>query len=98
MSKESLISCDAQTLTILTKSLEHFGRVNQQVKTIEEMAELTKEVCKEIGGLLSNREAVIEELADVQIMIFQMQMIYGVDDVQQQIAIKLHRLKERMNY
>lgn len=96
MNNDHLISCDTKTLAIISKALEHFGPVPQQMKAIEEMAELTKEICKEISGLLSNREAVIEEIADVQIVLWQMQLLYGVDRVQDRIKFKLRRLENRM--
>ena len=60
------------------KIIEHYGVAAQKVKAIEELSELQKEIAKDLIGQ-GNIEHVAEEIADVQIMLRQLQMIYGID-------------------
>ena len=60
------------------KIIEHYGVAAQKVKAIEELSELQKEIAKDLIGQ-GNIENVAEEIADVQIMLRQLQMIYGID-------------------
>lgn len=78
------------------KAIDTFGKEAQVDKAIEEMAELTKALLKErrFGGSVQD---VIEETADVLIMMCQMILIFDaktqVDDV---IHSKIERLKNRL--
>ena len=57
---------------IMTRAIQHFGETAQIDMAVEEMAELTKAICKvkraqagaEMGAAVEN---VVEEIADVQI-------------------------------
>nr|DAK43410.1 MAG TPA: nucleoside triphosphate pyrophosphohydrolase [Caudoviricetes sp.] len=64
---------------------------------IEEMSELTKEICKDFRGKL-DREHLIEEMADVTITIDQLMMIYKItfEEIQKVRERKIERLKERL--
>lgn len=64
---------------------------------IEEMSELTKEICKDFRGKL-DREHLIEELADVTITIDQLMLMYKIsgNELQQMCERKMERLKERL--
>ena len=84
---------------ICIEAVEKYGHTLQLVVAIEEMAELTKELCKSIRTSIENRIAgVTEETADVEIMLEQLKIIYGnrveVDDMRDQ---KLQRLQRRIN-
>lgn len=84
---------------ICTEAVEKYGQTLQLVVAIEEMAELTKELCKSIRTSIENRIAgVTEETADVEIVLEQLKIIYGnraeVDDMRDQ---KLQRLQRRIN-
>jgi len=63
----------------------------------EEMAELQKEVCKRQRGA-DNEDNIVEEIADVLIMIKQLKMMEGITDNQIQCAIdnKVNRLCHRL--
>ena len=85
---------------ICRRAVNHYGKENQKKKCIEEMAELTKALCKEtfvspdeVDGNLIN---IQEEIADVIIMANQMRIIYGPDQVDAAIEYKLNRLKGKM--
>ena len=92
-----------QEMQILVTALEKYGAAAQRRQTIEEMAELTQALCKlERAEELSNsiqvtahaKYHVLEELADVQIMINQMELLYGsFADWEEK---KLHRLAARL--
>lgn len=88
-------------MSILTNSetfiepLEHYGKFTQIVKCMEECGELIrapgKHLCEERGC-----ENVVEELADVDIMLAQMRYLFGHAEVDRVRAQKLARLKMRM--
>lgn len=76
---------------LLRKAIDHYGKDNQVKKSIEEMAELTKALCK------GDVENIKEEIADVQIMLYQLQMIfYNGNELPKYAAQKLVRLKKRI--
>ena len=63
---------------------------------IEEMSELTKELCKELRNR-GNVDHIAEELADVEITLAQIKLIYGIDElVQQHKEFKLNRFANIM--
>lgn len=72
--------------------INHYGADHQKDKLFEEMAELQKEVCKEKDGK-GDIPHIAEELADVSIMLQQMQLIYGITDeqIEQVVQKKIER-------
>ena len=80
----------------LSAALETFGAEMQTLMVMEEMAELTKELCKHARGA-DNTDAIAEEMADVYIMLSQMELLHGVEDrVIWWYNAKLARLEERL--
>lgn len=65
--------------------IDHYGHESQKMMLLEEMAELQKEICKEFRGEL-NKDAITEEVADVLIMLEQVQMMYDISET------KLHKI------
>lgn len=71
--------------TILKRALDHYGIDNQLTKAVEEMAELTKEICKlKIAGqnfngadLIRAKQNILEEKADVYITLRYLDMMFG---------------------
>ena len=81
---------------ICRAALEAFGAEAQMVMAIEEMSELTKELCKHRRGR-DNVEAIAEEIADVEIMLQQMVMLFDcAGQVETFRRYKLERLAERI--
>ena len=80
------------------QAIETYGVRMQKLMAIEEMSELTKEICKDFRGKL-NREHLIEELADVTITIDQLMIMYEIsgDEIEQMRERKIERLKESMD-
>lgn len=79
------------------KAIELYGEKAQKLMAIEEMSELTKEICKDFRGKL-DREHLIEEMADVLIMLDQMLILYKIsgEEVGLMRIKKVERLKERL--
>lgn len=86
-------------IEILQTAIDIYGVSAQEDMLLEEMAELQKAVLKlrrvdSVTGALADLEDVRKEIADVQIMLDQMRLIYG--DTAEQEAFKLERLEKRM--
>lgn len=79
------------------KAIETYGEKAQKLMAIEEMSELTKEICKDFRGLL-DREHLIEEIIDVIITIDQLIMMYEIskEEIVSMCIRKMNRLKERL--
>ena len=60
---------------IYRAALAAWGADAQTLMVFEEMAELQKELCKAARGK-DNREAIAEEIADVEIMLGQMKILH----------------------
>ena len=78
--------------------LNHYGMIHQKSKTIEELAELIVALQKDIlGGKEEHSREVLEEIADVKIML--MQMLHSEEDeefVDKIIRQKLDRQLRRI--
>ena len=85
------------THQIIKSAIEKFGIDNQKVVAIEELSELQKEICKDLRGI-GNRESIVEELGDVQIMAEQVKKIYNITEEELLSAkeYKLKRLEKRI--
>lgn len=82
---------------IFNKAISTYGEKAQKLMAIEEMSELTKEICKDFRGKL-DREHLIEEVADVLITLEQLTIIYEISDKEIMLMLekKIERLKERL--
>lgn len=84
-------------IKILSNAVQTYGKNHQVDIAIEEMSELTKALLKDrrnIGAI----DDVLEELADVYIMICQLMMIFNIDTemLDNQIDYKIRRLQRRI--
>lgn len=81
----------------LKRIFENYGLRNQLVKTNEECGELIvavsklQQVCSE-----KNISNVKEEIADVAVMVFQIALDFGIDDISKIIERKIDRQIERI--
>lgn len=76
---------------IYKRALKNWGKTAQMLMVVEEMSELTKEILKNINRNKDNLAQIIEEAADVEIMLGQLKCCY---DIEQQIAdYKADKLK-----
>ena len=85
------------TTLIFKEAIKTYGIDNQMNVAIEEMSELTKEICKYKRGF-DNRNNIIEEMADVFIMLYQLQIMLDITDYElvEMEGRKLSRLQERI--
>lgn len=80
---------------ILRNAVQTWGKEKQTDMMIEEMAELTKEILNERRGREQN---IAEEMADVQIMIAQMEIIFqNSKEVGRIFWEKVARLDQRLH-
>ena len=63
---------------ICKEALETWGGTAQMLVAVEEMSELQKEILKNVNRKKDNRTQIIEETADVLIMLEQLQLYYGI--------------------
>lgn len=88
---------------ILEKAVDTYGNESQVDMAIEEMSELTKALLKYRRALKGNTDIsvskahsdILEEIADVEIMLDQMKIIYGEPICERKH--KIDRLKERLD-
>lgn len=74
----------------------HYGKEHQVLIAIEEMSELTKELCKYFRRFDRKKE-IVEEVADAQIMLEQLIELFGIEgDVDKMVDYKLNRQIRRM--
>lgn len=85
--------------------LNNFGLTSQRIKAKEELAELIVSISKDsyldvntfgfhqkrVHVSDETKQSVIEEIADVYIMLVQLSLVYGVSNIEQKIEDKLNR-------
>lgn len=88
--------------SIMRQAIETYGVQAQCDVAIEEMAELTQVVMKirrisdDYEETMAARDHLIDEIADVGIMIDQMELMFGAVDVEKMRRKKLLRLKKHL--
>ena len=75
--------------------IDTFGETPQLWMAIEEMAELSNAIAKKVRGRVSNQE-VIEEIADVYIMMQELAICTDQQKVQEYVNKKIERLNNRV--
>lgn len=79
---------------VCQQAVDTYGKEHQLTVCMEEMAELTKELSKNIRGL-DNLPQIAEEIADVEVMLEQLKIIFGIrDSVADVKDLKLIRLNK----
>ena len=79
-------------------AIKTYGTEQQMIVAIEELSELQKEICKYMRKNLGRpRFKLHEEIADVEIMLEQLKMIFKCDDAVEGWRLdKVVRLKTRL--
>lgn len=81
---------------VLQNAISTFGERAQMVVALEELAELQKEITKQLRGK-GDRDHLSEEMGDVQIMLDQLEIMFGNrGDVANWQSIKAARLAQRI--
>jgi NTP pyrophosphatase (non-canonical NTP hydrolase) len=84
--------------SIFERCIRVWGTIPQMRMAIEEMAELTKEICKAFRGE-DNRTQILDEIADVLIMLKQLSIVYSMtrEEIEKQVNFKLSRIKVKLD-
>ena len=79
--------------------INHYGKTAQTVKAMEELSELIVELAKAFNGQ-GDVSHIAEEMADVHVMLDQLQIIFNIDDrvleviATEKIRRTLHKIKQ----
>ena len=88
-------------MDILEKAIKHYGNENQMMQTMEELSELSVAIskCLRYKDDIEARNNLVEEIADVLIMIDQLKIIMNIKDYEIDCyrKYKLERLERRIN-
>ena len=84
-----------QEQEIYKKAIQTWGSESQTDMAIEEVGELLSAIGKFKRDRVDKSE-LIDEIADVTIMMRQMALLHGFDEVEARIEFKLERLKNRL--
>lgn len=79
-----------EEIVVCKKAVDTFGVANQQLKAVEEMGELIQAISKALIGKEHNVE---EEIADVEIMLTQLKIMYDLKKIEEWKEFKINRLK-----
>lgn len=74
------------------RAFKFWGKERQMLQAIEEMSELTKEILKNINRQKDNIDELVEETADVEIMLEQLKLCYNITN--RVAEYKISKLKE----
>ena len=83
-------------------AIDSYGRVNQVIKTVEELSELSQALCKILTSKFTDDnseifENIFEEMADVEIMLEQCKIMFQCDkEVNEWKQEKIKRLERRL--
>ncbi|MBQ9235222.1 MAG: hypothetical protein IJ184_01985 [Alphaproteobacteria bacterium] len=83
---------------IYERALRTWGKVPQMLQCIEEMSELIKEILKDVNRHKDNLSEIVEETADVEIMLEQLKYCYGIhQQVEEYKQGKLLKIAKRLD-
>lgn len=82
----------------LKKIVLTYGAYPQISKAVEELIELSEILIKDINKSELYKDSLIEEMADVEVMLSQLKIIYNVSDeeLQDEISRKIDRTMKRI--
>ena len=87
-------------MDILEKAIKYYGPQNQMMQTMEELSELSVAIskCIRYPDKIETKQHIIEEIADVLIMIDQLKIILDIKDYEIRCYrdYKLQRLNSRI--
>ena len=86
------------THPVLKRALNTWGEKAQMLMVVEEMSELIKEILKNVSRGKDNISELIEETADVEIMLEQLKENYQIiDQVAAYKTEKIKLIEQRLN-
>ncbi len=82
---------------LLKKAIDVWGKHAQLLALLEEISELQKEILKNINRGKENLNELIDETADVEIMLEQLKYIFDIEQaVEERIPVKLEKVRRRL--
>ncbi len=82
---------------LIKKAVDTWGLHSQALMALEEMAELQKEILKNINRRKDNVAEIIDEVADVEIILAQLKYMYHIEEaVAERIPLKLEKMQRRL--
>ena len=89
---------EKEKIKILKMATEKWGKNAQILMALEEMAELSKELLKNMNRNSVNKNNITEEMADVYILLEQLKTIYGIleDDINNIVEEKINKLEIKL--
>lgn len=78
---------------VIVKAIKNNGAILQKIVAMEELAELQQALSKDLRNLEHNVE---EEIADVKIMLEQLELMYDKAEIECWVDKKIDRLDKRM--
>lgn len=82
---------------LLKKAIQVWGKNAQLLMVLEEMSELQKEILKHMNRGKDNLSEIIDETADVEIMLTQLKYIFDIEkSVEDRIPQKLEKIRVRL--
>ena len=83
---------------LYARTISVWGKEPQMLQVIEEMSELIKEILKNVNRKKNNVAEIIEETADVEIMLGQLKYCYDIEkQVKDYKAEKLKTIAKRLD-
>ncbi len=83
---------------VLKRALHTWGEQAQMMMVVEEMSELMKEILKNVNRGKDNLAEIIEETADVEIMLEQLKENYQIaDEVEAYKSEKIKLIERRLD-
>lgn len=70
---------DKKYIELIQTIAKRYGKEKQVLQAVEEMAELQKELIKNVNRNKDNKKEIILEIADVEIMLMQLVDIYNIE-------------------
>ena len=82
---------------LLKKAIQVWGKNAQLLMVLEEMSELQKEILKHMNRGKNYSSEIIDETADVEIMLTQLKYIFDIEKaVENRIPQKLEKIRVRL--
>lgn len=82
---------EKDTKSKLNKIFNYYGRKGQEYKLVEKMAELTQAVIK------NDRKNIIEEMADVQIVLMQLRLNLNSSESKEFVKLFNEKIERQLN-
>ena len=79
-----------EEIVVCKKAIDTYGAAHQQLKAVEELSELIQAVMRALEG---DKHNVEEEIADVEIMLTQLKIMYNMAKVDEWRKLKINKLK-----